>query len=484
MLKFGSNNIGKVLFGSNPIGKAYYGSNLVFQVGGGGGDSYPVMYVLSDVMSSNRSSTASGSYTTTLTPTTDYTIRTVSVTMGGVDITSTAYSNGVVTIQDVTGLVVITAVASLLPAGYTRLEYIMNSNGGYIDTGIYLNQDDHIIADYGLTSTASRDRWLFGAVTSGNARFWANLYGGANMAVYARHGTIVPGSSKPTMGHLEVKNRIWTYPGTTGTVDATNCGTFTTASTIYLFDVPTHAYPATDQKLSRFYVEGKFNGYACISPNNEVGLYDLVSQTFFKSATGSVFVAGPEVPTAYDSRVDYIETSGTQIIATNYVPVIGDSFSAEYMLKAAATTLPMLFSAGNGTTQVYHWPAKESGIDGAYHRFFSSSYAKLSFSPVVDQWYSLTISAEGIATIGQNSATCTPAGELDGDRKELWLFKRRDGQRPFTGRLRSLTIENNGAKKLELIPVRVGQVGYLFDTVTNHFYGNYGLGAFTLGSDV
>lgn len=35
MLKYGSNNIGKVYLGSNPIGKAYYGSNLVFQKGGG-----------------------------------------------------------------------------------------------------------------------------------------------------------------------------------------------------------------------------------------------------------------------------------------------------------------------------------------------------------------------------------------------------------------------------------------------------------------
>lgn len=33
MLKFGTNNIGKVLFGSNVIGKAYYGSNLVYSAG-------------------------------------------------------------------------------------------------------------------------------------------------------------------------------------------------------------------------------------------------------------------------------------------------------------------------------------------------------------------------------------------------------------------------------------------------------------------
>lgn len=34
MIKFGSNNIGKVYLGSSPIGKAYLGSNLVYQKGG------------------------------------------------------------------------------------------------------------------------------------------------------------------------------------------------------------------------------------------------------------------------------------------------------------------------------------------------------------------------------------------------------------------------------------------------------------------
>ena len=35
MLKYGENNIGRVVFGSNEIGKAYFGSNLVFSKGSG-----------------------------------------------------------------------------------------------------------------------------------------------------------------------------------------------------------------------------------------------------------------------------------------------------------------------------------------------------------------------------------------------------------------------------------------------------------------
>lgn len=53
-----------------------------------------------------------GSYTATVTPNSGYTIDSVTITMDGTDITSTAYSNGVITITSVTGNVSITVVAS------------------------------------------------------------------------------------------------------------------------------------------------------------------------------------------------------------------------------------------------------------------------------------------------------------------------------------------------------------------------------------
>lgn len=69
---------------------------------------------LTHVTSSNsRVSIEDGeSYTTTLTAESGYTIDSYAVTMGGVDITSTVYSGGVINISSVTGNVVITAIAS------------------------------------------------------------------------------------------------------------------------------------------------------------------------------------------------------------------------------------------------------------------------------------------------------------------------------------------------------------------------------------
>ena len=61
------------------------------------------------------------SYATTIVANTNYTINSVTVVMGGVDVTNTAYDNGVITINSVTGNVIITAVAkknsgALLPS--------------------------------------------------------------------------------------------------------------------------------------------------------------------------------------------------------------------------------------------------------------------------------------------------------------------------------------------------------------------------------
>lgn len=74
---------------------------------------YSVTYNLTDVTSSNTASEAveGSSFTATLSVGKDFALDTVTVKMGGTDITSSAYSNGVITIANVTGNIVITAVA-------------------------------------------------------------------------------------------------------------------------------------------------------------------------------------------------------------------------------------------------------------------------------------------------------------------------------------------------------------------------------------
>lgn len=76
---------------------------------------------LTNITTDNEATTAAenGNYTATLSPSgEEYAIDAVTVTMGGVDITATAYKDGVITIETVTGDIVITATAKANPILY------------------------------------------------------------------------------------------------------------------------------------------------------------------------------------------------------------------------------------------------------------------------------------------------------------------------------------------------------------------------------
>lgn len=74
---------------------------------------YTITNTLTKCTNGNSSSSVAKntSYIATITPNTGYKLDTVTVTMGGVDITSSVYSNGHISINSVTGNIVITAVA-------------------------------------------------------------------------------------------------------------------------------------------------------------------------------------------------------------------------------------------------------------------------------------------------------------------------------------------------------------------------------------
>ena len=91
-----------------------YDTNTVYLVEGGSiptVTTYTVTNNLTNVTNSNTSGRIekNTSYTAMLSPSSGYKISTVTVTMGGTDITSTAYSNGHIEISNVTGNIIITA---------------------------------------------------------------------------------------------------------------------------------------------------------------------------------------------------------------------------------------------------------------------------------------------------------------------------------------------------------------------------------------
>ena len=55
---------------------------------------------------------------------------------------------------------------------------------------------------------------------------------------------------------------------------------------------------------------------------------------------------------------------------------------------------------------------------------------------------------------------------------------------PAVGRIHKLVIKLNGNLLVDFIPVRIGNVGYMYDRVSKQLFGNAGTGKFILGNDI
>lgn len=140
-----------------------------------------ITYNLTHVTSSNTTeSIESGqSYTTSLTADTDYTMNTVTVTMGGEDVTDEVYSSGTVTIPSVTGNIVITATAELplqsITASYTQRGTVYDTDS--LDS---LKADLVVTANYvgGTSETVpSSDYTLSGTLVEGTSTITVSYEG-------------------------------------------------------------------------------------------------------------------------------------------------------------------------------------------------------------------------------------------------------------------------------------------------------------------
>ena len=103
-------SIAKIMHGDTPVLRITQGDTLVWSSGMEATINASLVNITSDTTLPTIVM-LTDSFTATLTANTGYIINEVTITMGGNDITSTAYSDGVITIASVTGDIEITAVA-------------------------------------------------------------------------------------------------------------------------------------------------------------------------------------------------------------------------------------------------------------------------------------------------------------------------------------------------------------------------------------
>jgi hypothetical protein len=97
-----------------------------------------------------------------------------------------------------------------------------------------------------------------------------------------------------------------------------------------------------------------------------------------------------------------------------------------------------------------------------------------------------TVSANGIYEIVTNGREVTFNGETKTNRvasSSLNTAKMRIMNVDFKGRCYYFKLWDGNTLLLDCIPVRVGNVGYMYDKVSGKLFGNAGTGKFILGPD-
>ena len=126
-------------------GQDYY-DNLAEALNGAVGVMHSIAYSLSHVTLSNMATSIidGGTYSATVTVAADYEVSSVTATMGGTPVQG-AYSNGVITITNVTGDIVITATAVQRSATLTGISAIYSGGSIYTTTSLESLKSDLVV---------------------------------------------------------------------------------------------------------------------------------------------------------------------------------------------------------------------------------------------------------------------------------------------------------------------------------------------------
>jgi len=183
----------------------------------------------------------------------------------------------------------------------------------------------------------------------------------------------------------------------------------------------------------------------------------------------------PPTPTAYDAEIEYLESDGNSWIDTLENLQTACSTYIKMSITKAISSNAMVFGAwmdGNNSIT----PKAQIYIDASQQWAYSRT-ANIGVTGITSG------AAVSLNTIYELTAT-TQAQTND---LKAYLFARNNeggAFLPIDGmRLYGCTMTKDNVLVRDFIPVRVGQVGYLYDRVSGELFGNAGSGNFILGND-
>lgn len=207
-----------------------------------------------------------------------------------------------------------------------------------------------------------------------------------------------------------------------------------------------------------------------------------VSNDYGQSVDLTVKQEGAFIP------VEYLESDGENVmyIVTDYVPS-GDKISYETKFKwdgyNSTNTYIRFFAARTSTStqgfQMWRFSNYANRVKVYCGQRGQSSYGNF-YDLTAGRIYTLKCTPTTYNFVGTARTFDDPVyATLNTYEMFLW---------PKSGliylRYYYFKMWDDGVLKLDLIPVRVGNVGYMYDRVTGNLYGNSGSGNFIIGPDL
>lgn len=177
----------------------------------------------------------------------------------------------------------------------------------------------------------------------------------------------------------------------------------------------------------------------------------------------------------YDAEIEYLESTGTQYIDTGIVVdsangFVGTTIDFQLIAFDQNNVVPVagaVMSSGN-----FKYTNLQVTVSNTTHDKGFSTWGGFVFSQ--EDMYERTV------------ATANGVGNAIPNNNFLLFARNRNTlgvQTLGSCRIYSSSIYKNNTLVCDFIPVRVGQVGYMYDKVSGQLFGNQGTGNFTLGPD-
>lgn len=201
---------------------------------------------------------------------------------------------------------------------------------------------------------------------------------------------------------------------------------------------------------------------------------------------------GESEPKPYDAEVEYLQSDGNQYIDTNIVLKKNYAITIDCAVISGSSFPTVLGAMSSGSSTSFSIPIGFNNSGNPYSQVGgSNSYATLySTNKFGSTIVSYTCSGNGsIQYISDRKKSVN--GSINGNLSALsmYMFARHRNDTVGVGnyataKIGKVSITIGGILQRDYIPVRVGNVGYMYDKVSKQLFGNDGTGDFILGSDI